>query len=54
MKKQIILSALDMLAVQLATYRHKWSNDQRGLYEHAVEILKGGKVRTQPLEARRV
>jgi len=48
-RDRVILSAVDMLAVQLSNHHHQWSNDQRGLYEHSVELLKGGEVRSQPI-----
>jgi len=48
-RDRVVLSAVDMLAVQLANHHHQWSNDQRGLYEHAVELLKGGEIHSQPM-----
>ena len=48
-KHKVALQALDMLAVALAGHHHQWTGDQRGLYEHAVEVLKGGEIHTQPM-----
>ncbi len=48
-KRKIVLGALDILAVALTDHDHQWSNDQRGIYEHAVEILTGANIHTQPM-----
>lgn len=38
--KEKILSALDALAIALSEYKHKWTKEQRRLYEKAVPMLK--------------
>ena len=38
-EKGVILDALDVLALALATHGHKWTDDERALYEEAIFIL---------------
>lgn len=34
--RNIVVDALDALGVALAGHKHRWSKDERGLYERAV------------------
>jgi hypothetical protein len=36
----LILAALDALAIALADKKHRWTTEQRMLYERAVSIVK--------------
>jgi hypothetical protein len=37
--KQITIRALDKLALALAGHNHQWIDDERRLYEKAIDIL---------------
>jgi hypothetical protein len=38
-QKAEVLSALDALGLALAGHDHQWTDEERRLYEHAVEVL---------------
>jgi hypothetical protein len=38
-KKQIIIDALNKLAIALADHKHQWTNEERRLYERALKLL---------------
>jgi hypothetical protein len=38
--RKIILTALDAIAIALSDHKHKWTTEQRRLYERAVSMLK--------------
>lgn len=38
-EKQLILGALDSLAVALADHHHVWTDGERAIYEEASQLL---------------
>lgn len=38
-KVQVVIKALDALALALTDHNHKWTNGERRLYERATKIL---------------
>jgi len=38
-KTQTIIRELDAIALALAEYNHKWTSEERGLYEEAIALL---------------
>ena len=38
-QKQLILGALDSLAVALTNYGHVWTDGERAIYEQASQLL---------------
>lgn len=36
---QVIIRALDKLALALTDHNHQWADEERGLYEEAIGIL---------------
>jgi len=39
MNEQIIIDALDKLALALTDHKHQWTSEERRLYERAMAIL---------------
>jgi len=37
--KQVIIRALDKLALALTDHNHQWTNEERRLYEKAIRIF---------------
>jgi len=40
MDKQLIIKALNKLALALTDYNHQWTNEERNLYEKAMVLLR--------------
>lgn len=36
--RNVVADALDALGLALAGHKHRWSKDERGLYERAVKV----------------
>ena len=39
-KSEIVIEALDKLALALTDHEHQWTNEERKLYERAISILR--------------
>lgn len=39
--KDLILGALDSLAVALTEHEHTWSDGERAIYDRAIELVRG-------------
>lgn len=45
-EQQVVIGALDTMAVLLAGYDHEWTEGERAIYEQAYAIISG----TTPIE----